>query len=183
MTDEGIKKCFGALNGAYKNSYKEMTAGDWSIMKEVWQIQFANADDLAVFIALNKCVSKCKFPPSIAEIKEAMLPEDDFNEEEAWDLVWEAGKNGNYGAYEEYEKLPETIRSIITPGTLMEIANADNESLRFIKRDVVERLRIKHKKKADRLLSGFTDRHFLTRDDVMMLESDEDIMGLPFNEE
>lgn len=176
MTDKGIKKCFGALQGAYKSFYKDNTTNDWVIMKEVWQIQFGNADDREVFFALNKCFSTCKYPPSIAEIKQAMLPEDDFNEEEEWGILLRASRANRDDAYEQWEKLPEDLKKLTTPNTLMEIGRADDEAVRFIKKDVIGILRARHRKNIDRrLTSQFTDTQFIE-------EGEEDLL-LPFYED
>ena len=175
MTDEGIKKCFGALQGAYRSFYKDNTQNDWTIMKEVWQIQFGNADDREVFYALNRCLSKCKYPPSIAEIKMELMPEDDFNEEEAWAMILKAGKNGNYEAEQEWEKLPNEIKSVTTPGTIREIALAEDGDVPFIKRDVMNSLRARHTRNINnRLASRFTDRDYLETEELLMIETDDD---------
>ena len=42
-----------------------------------------------------------------------------------------------YASEEEWAKLPEQIRRAITPNTILEIARSDNESLGWIKKDVL----------------------------------------------
>lgn len=138
MTNEGIKKCLGALSGAYPNMYKSMSPNDWLLMKETWSIQFKNADDLLVFSALQDAISTSEFPPSIATIKKNMMPQDNVNEEQIWSLLLRAGSNGNYGSQDEWDKLPKDLQDITTPGTIKEIARADDNSLQFIKRDILK---------------------------------------------
>lgn len=154
MTDEGIKKCFGVLQGAYKAFYKDSTTNEWVLMKDVWQMQFGNVDDLTVFGALNDCVGHCKFPPSIAEIKSVILPEVSYNEEEDWKLLLKASRNNLQYAQEEWDKLPEDFKKVTTPYTLVEIGRADDESVRFIKKDIMAAYRkVKEKSREDLLIS------------------------------
>ena len=154
MTDEGIKKCFGVLQGAYKAFYKDSTTNDWVLMKDVWQMQFGNVDDLTVFGALNACVGHCKFPPSIAEIKSEILPEVSYNEEEEWRILHRAGRAKPEDAVIEWKKLPEDFKKVTTVNTLIEIGNASDESVKFIKKDIMAAYRkVKEKSREDLLIS------------------------------
>jgi hypothetical protein len=162
MTREGIKKCVRLLQLTFPNTYKTFVAEDLSMLIEAWDLQFKGANDVEVFSALNKAISNSKFPPSIAEIKEYMLPEETVNEEEVWEIVLEAGRNGLYGSYEEWEGLPEDIKAVTSPSTLREIALADSDDLRFIKRDIMSSW--KNKRAKDRQLQisiGFIDRKLI----------------------
>lgn len=154
MTEEGIKKCFAVLNGAYMGFYRNMSSNDWALMKETWGIQFNNCEDLDVFRAVQICISKSEFPPSIAAIKKAMMPEDDENEEEVWQVLLKAGRNGGYESWREWEKLPEKLKAVTTPATIHEIAMADNETLHFIKKDILETYKTKKAKQVDKLLTS-----------------------------
>ena len=154
MTDEGIKKCFGLLQGAYKAFYKDYTTNDWVLMKEVWQMQFGNCEDLDVFAALGQAISECDYPPSIAKVKKIMVPEVSINEEEEWKLLLKASRNNLQFAQEEWEKLPEDFKKVTTPYTLVEIGRADDESVRFIKKDIMAAYRkVKEKSREDLLIS------------------------------
>lgn len=148
MTREGIKKCIALLTVTYPNTYKDFKAEQYDALIQGWRIQFNQCDDLDVWVALNRVISVSSFPPSIAEIKEKMIDDNSPSGEEVWETILKAGRNGNYGAEEEYQKLPEEIRRVIRPGTLKEIAMADDESLRFIKKDILADLRNERKKQA-----------------------------------
>lgn len=136
MTNEGIKKCFAVLNGAYMNFYKSTSKEDWMLMKETWNIQFNNCADLSVFTALQKAISVSEYPPTIASIKKHMLPDTHMSAEEMWDILLKAGSNGLYNSIEEWEKLPDSIKKITTPNTIREIALSNYNSLPYIKKDV-----------------------------------------------
>ena len=162
MTREGIKKCVRLLQLTFPNTYRSFTSDDLSMLIEVWSLQFRNVDDVQVFSAVNSVISMSDYPPTIAEIKRQLIGEHEENEEEVWYDLLEAGSNGIYGAEEEWEKLPESIKAITTPWTLREIALADSSSLRFIKKEIMESYRSYKKRKADMLLStSFTDQKLL----------------------
>ena len=149
MTRDGIKKCIALLTVMYPNTYKDFKAEQYDALIQGWGIQFNQCDDLDVWAALNKVISVSSFPPSIAEIKNSMIEKDGLSGEEIWEIIVKAGRNGLYGAQEEYQKLPEQIRRIIRPGTLKEIAMADEESLHFIKRDILAEYKVSGKKEME----------------------------------
>lgn len=162
MTREGIKKCIRLVQLMFPNTYKNFTTEDLSMLIEAWELQFRNVDDVQVFSALNGVISKSDYPPTVAEIKRQLVGEEEENEEDVWYTLLEAGSNGIYGAEEEWEKLPAGIKAITTPWTLREIAMADNESLRFVKKEIMENYRAYKKQQTDKLLStSFTDQKLL----------------------
>ena len=174
MTRDGIKRCLKLLQVNYHNYYDKFDAEDFGLMIKIWDLQFKNADDVEVFNAINKAFSSCKYPPSIAEIKELMIEDDDWNEEDAWLVVLDAGRNGIYGAYEEYEDLPEDLKAITTPETLREIAMADDESLHFIKKDIISSYKsYKNKKRAKQLSTNFMDESLLPEESRKYIEHKE----------
>ena len=69
MTKQEAVKILAILTAAYPNAYKHMTADEANGVVAIWAIQFADVPADIVFMALNKAISGCKFPPSIAEIK------------------------------------------------------------------------------------------------------------------
>lgn len=172
MTRDGIKKCIKAIQLSYQNAYKSFTGDDLKMLIEVWGLQFRNADDVAVFRAVNQAISTNDYPPSIAEIKRNLMGMDEINEEEMWSLLLIAGSNGIYGSEEEWEKLPEDLKAVTTPWTIREIALADNDSLHYIKKDILASLRYHKKKKTEALLStSYTDQKLIGYDDD---EDDDD---------
>jgi len=62
-------KILAILTAAYPNAYKHMTPDEANGVVAIWAIQFADVPADIVFMALNKAISACKFPPSISEIK------------------------------------------------------------------------------------------------------------------
>ncbi len=72
MTREEAIKILAVLTAAYPHSYKSMTEEEANGVVMVWSIQFADVPADIVFMAVNKAISSCKFPPSISEVKECL---------------------------------------------------------------------------------------------------------------
>lgn len=154
MTKQGIMKCLNYIEKAYPNVYKGYGKVDWAQLADVWAMQFGNCEDLDVFAAVGKAVSECEFPPAIATLKKIMVPEVSINEEEEWKLLLKASRNNLQYAQEEWDKLPEDFKKVTTPYTLVEIGRADDESVRFIKKDIMAAYRkVKEKSREDLLIS------------------------------
>lgn len=163
MTKEGIQKCIRLLTVTYPNTYKQFSEDEFKDLFQVWGIQFRNCDDITVWSALNQCLDR-EFPPSFGEIKSRLLSGERASDEELWALLLKAGRNGIYGSQEEWEKLPEDLRRIVTPGTIREIALAGNEDLRFIKRDIIREYRVYEEKRNETMMLGMSDRRLLPGD-------------------
>lgn len=73
------------------------------------------------------------FAPSVGQIRATIAEngiEDILNEGQAWELVYQAIQNGNYGAESEYNKLPEDIRRALGgPGQIRQWASMDVDGL------------------------------------------------------
>lgn len=70
MTRDETFKILAILTAAYPNAYKNMTDDEVDGVVAVWAMQFATTPVEIVFLALNKAISGCKFPPTISEIKQ-----------------------------------------------------------------------------------------------------------------
>lgn len=79
MTKEEATKIMAVLTAAYPHAYKNISVDEADGIVTVWAIQFANIPADVVFMAVNKCISSCKFPPSISEVKDKVS-----------DLHWDA---------------------------------------------------------------------------------------------
>ena len=62
-------KILAVLTAAYPNAYKNMSPDEANGVVSIWAIQFADSPADIVFMALNKAISSCKYPPTISEIK------------------------------------------------------------------------------------------------------------------
>lgn len=69
MTKEEAIELMAILKAAYPNSYNNMTKQEAMGVVTVWALQFADMPADIVYMALQKAISTCKFPPSISEVK------------------------------------------------------------------------------------------------------------------
>ena len=86
MTAKESVQILAVLTAAYPNAYKNITEQEAAAVALVWASQFADIPYDIVFMALQKAISCCKFPPTICEVKAKLS-----------DLSWEA--------YEAIEKI------------------------------------------------------------------------------
>ena len=70
MKKSEATKILAILTAAYPNFYKNLSVEEANGVVSVWTIQFADVPADIVFMAVNKAISSCKYPPSIAEVKE-----------------------------------------------------------------------------------------------------------------
>jgi hypothetical protein len=70
MNRKETAQVLAILKAAYPNFYKNLTPEDAQGIVGVWSMQFADMAADIVLMALNKAISICKYPPSVAEVKE-----------------------------------------------------------------------------------------------------------------
>lgn len=123
----------GVLKAAYPSYYKDMKRGDAEGIVDLWATMFMDEPVELVAMAVKSFIATDTkgFPPHIGAIKEAILKLREpkrMTEQEAWELVANAVRNGIYGADKEFKALPETVQRIVgSPNQLREWAMMDAE--------------------------------------------------------
>lgn len=69
MTKKEALQILAILKAAYPASYQGMTKEEASGTVGVWAMQFENMPVDIVMMAVQKCISTNKFPPTVAEVK------------------------------------------------------------------------------------------------------------------
>lgn len=111
-----------------ENSMKAATVDMWmEMMSDMSYEQVSRA------VRVFSSTDTKGFAPTVGQIR-AIIAErnitDLLNEGQAWELVSKAIENGNYGAEEEYNKLPEDIRRALGgPGQIRQWAAMDADSI------------------------------------------------------
>lgn len=72
MTLKESAQILAVLTAAYPNAYKNMSENEAAGVALVWASQFDDVPADIVFMALQKAISTCKFPPTICEVKEKL---------------------------------------------------------------------------------------------------------------
>lgn len=115
MTEQETKSVLAYLSATYRDMVKERDPRE---VLAVWADVFREDDGRLVRAAVRRYVGQNRFAPTPADIREELrklTDTPDMSELEAWNLVSRATRNGYYGAQEEWRKLPEDIRQIVTP--------------------------------------------------------------------
>lgn len=170
MTRDEALKIITMIKASYPNAYNSFDENDIMLSSTIWAVQFAQTDYNAVYKATNYYLSVGKFPPTIADIKEIindMLSDDPIcSDEQAWTMIKRSGRCDPKEAREEWEKLPEHIQRIITPGTLTEIGRASEKELSFMKNGIMKSYgSMAETLKKQRSISSISDK-------VKLLETD-----------
>ena len=134
MIYEEFSKLVGVLNSAFRQKDYVMIKDKAQAM--IWYEILSDLDYDVARRAVMNLIAKSKFAPSIAEIRQeyALITNpQQMGEGEAWDMVREGIRNGIYGATEEFEKFPDTVkRAVGSPASLSDwamMSSADVETV------------------------------------------------------
>ena len=139
VSEKTIKETLTILKLTYPNSFKDLSKEEALLMIKLWEKDFENEEEEIFKQAIDRLRQKCKYLPSIAEIKKEIatlsVNELQTNAENEWELVLQAvrrwGTLDNIG----FEKITlETIKAVGQRRLeLIETAN-----IPFIKKEFIE---------------------------------------------
>lgn len=120
------------LKAAYPMYYKDKSKEELTSVINLWTELFADDDINLIKAAVKRHIATDTkgFPPVIGQIKQSLVKivePNELSEQEAWNLVSKAIRNSAYNATEEYEKLPELVKQIVTPLELREWAQIEKK--------------------------------------------------------
>ena len=134
MTLEETKKLLITINAIYPSwrvENPEATTAAWHWALEEYPAESVNAA-LQIFLKTDKG----GFVPSVSQIIACMYKpteNDQMTEGEAWSLVKKAIQNGNYGAEEEFDKLPPLVqRAVGNSGMIRQWAMCDTDEVNTV---------------------------------------------------
>lgn len=138
MTRTETLAIMSVLKAAYPNFYKDMKRDEAEGIVGLWTDMFKDdpAEVVAMAVKAHIANDAKGFPPHIGAIKDAIVKlktSDELTEQEAWELVRRACSNSNYGAKEEFDKLPPVVRRLVgSPNQLREWAMMDSDTLNSV---------------------------------------------------
>lgn len=138
MTRTETLAIMSVLKAAYPNFYKDMKRDEAEGIVALWTDMFKDdpAEVVAMAVKAHIANDAKGFPPHIGAIKDAIVKlktSDELTEQEAWELVRRACSNSNYGAREEFDKLPPVVRRLVgSPNQLREWAMMDSDTLNSV---------------------------------------------------
>lgn len=132
MTRNEMAVILEILSTAYPRFYSGPDAPDRESVLNLWTEMFADDDVALVAAAVKSMIAMDQrgFPPHIGAVKNAMhslVRTGALDSHEAWELVRRAASRSGYGAQEEYERLPEEVRRLCSPGQLYEWSQMDSD--------------------------------------------------------
>ena len=138
MTRQETATIMDILAAAYPRFYTGADAPNPVQTLNLWATMFADDPVEVVAMAVKAFIASDKkgFPPHIGAIKDAIVKlktPDAMTEQEAWELVRRATSNSNYGAKDEFEKLPPVVRRLVgSQNQLREWAMMDSDTLNSV---------------------------------------------------
>lgn len=160
MTKEETKKIMAILEVAYPNFYKGADLSAKGVALSLWADMFANDPAKIVGMAVKALIATCKFPPTIAEVREyiqRLTQPDRPQSAEAWEMVRRAlnSPDVHYGERgwdytKAYDKLPRQVKAVVgSPAQLAAYGNMAESSLEQFERPRFCRLYDEQQAKAD----------------------------------
>lgn len=133
------------LLGLIMTYYPNFNPDNLKATANAWQMILKDYDYESVKSALITFVTtdSSGFPPNIGQLinKLHMVKTDDYiNEQEAWALVSEALRNGNYGAEEEFQKLPPLVRKAVGSPNQLKAWATDEHFTESVEKSLFERV-------------------------------------------
>lgn len=138
MKRSDVLKIMAVLRGAYPQFYRGISREEAEDTVNLWTDMFRGDDPALVAAAVKSVIEGDEkgFPPTIGQVKAKLrliTGGNEATEAEAWELVSKAIRNGLYGAAEEFENFPPTVRRIVgSPNTLREWARMDTETVHSV---------------------------------------------------
>lgn len=118
------------IRSEYPDFCKGFSQDELERKAALWQEMFADDSAGLVGAAVKAIIAadQREFSPKIGHIKEMMrslTAAGELDEDQAWERIRRAASNSGYGAREEYERLPEGLRQMCSPGQLYEWSQMD----------------------------------------------------------
>lgn len=136
MTLKEAGQIVGLLLFNYPDTLRDNSDEAFQTYVRNWHFFFKDDSYTEVLAAVQKIISSSqeRFAPNIGMIREQMRknrePKGGLSEQEAWELVKRALRNGLYGYKEEFAKLPPTVqRCVGSENMIREWAAMESETL------------------------------------------------------
>lgn len=138
MTKREIAEIITIMQTNYPDDFRNLSDVALNAKIQLWYTQFQDDSyqDVLTAVMAHIASDTNRFMPPVGVIK-AMLVKirqpEELTELEAWELVRRATSNSNYGAKEEFEKLPPVVRRLVgSPNQLREWAMMDSDTLNSV---------------------------------------------------
>lgn len=134
MTRDEVIDILMVIQAAYPN-YKQQ---DKTVAANTWYMMLKDYEEEVVEAALKIYIASdtSGFAPAIGQLIDkinTVTAPPELNSMTAWGLVSKALRNGYYGAEQEFEKLPSTVKKAVgSPDNLRHWAQSDSKSIETV---------------------------------------------------
>lgn len=134
MTRDEVINILMVIQAAYPN-YKQQ---DKTVAVDIWYVMLKDYECQVVEAALKMYIATdtSGFAPAIGQLIDkinTVTAPPELNSMAAWGLVSTALRNGYYGAEQEFEKLPSTVKKAVgSPDNLRHWAQSDSKSIETV---------------------------------------------------
>jgi hypothetical protein len=102
---------------------------------DIWYTLLKDLDYQDAAAGLGKHLATSPYPPTVADIRNNMVPDIEMNGEQAWALVFRAIENSAYNSADEFAKLPELIQKAVgNPANLRELALMPTDTVNSVEK-------------------------------------------------
>jgi hypothetical protein len=135
---EETGKILAVIKKEYPHEFKDFSVQDKRDKVAFWQDMFADDDYSVVGAAVKSYIATdtTGYAPKVGQLKaliRKLTQPDEMSEQEAVNLILKAATQSNYGAKEEFEKLPPICQRLVgSPSKLREWAMMEEATLNSV---------------------------------------------------
>jgi hypothetical protein len=135
---EETGKILAVIKKEYPHEFKDFSVQDKRAKVAFWQDMFADDDYGVVGAAVKSYIATdtTGYAPKVGQLKaliRKLTQPDEMSEQEAVNLILKAASRSNYGAKEEFEKLPPICQRLAgSPARLREWASMDRATVNSV---------------------------------------------------
>ena len=135
MTLEEFADTAKVMNSIFSHGSSYMFESKEQVV--AWHSCLQDLDAKLLGVAIrNLAIKDSHFKPGISDVRREyfnLTAEPGLGEQDAWEMVADAIRNGIYGATEEFEKLPEDVRkAVASPAALTEWAMLPSDKVHTV---------------------------------------------------
>lgn len=135
MTKKETMQIMAVLQGAYPRYYAGQSYEEKKQAMELWHMMLGEYPYELVNQAIAAIIATNVFPPAIAEVISRMnsiQKGGEMTELEAWGYISRAIRNSTWHAQEEWERLPEELRCVVSPDLLRSWATVEADEVETV---------------------------------------------------
>lgn len=175
MDKKEIAKIIMILKTSYPYAFKDMSKEETESMVNLYGEMFKDDDYNELSKAIIDIIKTSEYLPSIATIKNKLYnsKHKDEDNSELWNKLKNAIGRSSYYAEEEYNKLPDILKSYVrSPYRLQEMASMDSDVINSVEKGIfmkqIENIKQNYKE------NEITGRNLLQEKKIYQLEDMEE---------